>query len=50
VIEAQHLCMQMRGVQKQEAKVVTSAMLGAFRKSQSTRDEFINLIHVNSKS
>ncbi len=50
VIEAQHLCMQMRGVQKQEAKVVTSAMLGAFRKSQSTREEFVNLIKMNSKS
>ena len=44
VVEAQHLCMQMRGVQKQEAKVVTSAMLGAFRNSQSTREEFMNLI------
>lgn len=44
VVQAQHLCMQMRGVQKQEAKVVTSAMLGAFRNQQSTREEFINLI------
>lgn len=44
VISAQHLCMQMRGVQKHDAKVVTSAMLGAFRKRQATREEFINLI------
>lgn len=50
VVEAQHLCMQMRGVQKQEANVVTSAMLGAFRNSQSTREEFINLIKLNKKS
>lgn len=47
VVEAQHLCMQMRGVQKQEAKVVTSAMLGAFRNSQPTREEFINLIKLS---
>lgn len=44
VIEAEHLCMQMRGVQKQGTKVVTSAMLGAFRTKQATREEFMNLI------
>ena len=44
VIEAQHLCMMMRGVQKQNSKMVTSAMLGCFRKEQSTRMEFLNLI------
>lgn len=44
VIEAQHLCMQMRGVQKAGTIVTTSAMLGAFRNKQSTRDEFLTLI------
>jgi GTP cyclohydrolase I len=44
VIEAQHLCMMMRGVQKQNSKMVTSAMLGSFRKEQSTRMEFLQLI------
>ena len=44
VIEAQHLCMMMRGVQKQNSKMVTSAMLGCFRNEQSTRMEFLNLI------
>jgi GTP cyclohydrolase I len=44
VIEAQHLCMMMRGVQKQNSKMVTSAMLGSFRNEQSTRMEFLNLI------
>ena len=44
VVSAQHLCMQMRGVQKHDAKVVTSAMLGAFRTLQSTREEFMGLI------
>ena len=44
VIEADHLCMQMRGVEKREAKVVTSAMLGAFRKRPETRAEFMQLI------
>lgn len=50
VIEAQHLCMQMRGVQKQEASIVTSAMLGAFRANISTRQEFMNLINVGKLS
>ncbi len=44
VIEAEHLCMQMRGVQKQHSCVVTSSMLGAFRNRQETREEFMNLI------
>lgn len=48
VIEAHHLCMQMRGVQKEGATVVTSAMLGAFRDKQPTREEFINLIKTGS--
>jgi GTP cyclohydrolase I len=45
VIEARHLCMMMRGVEKQHSAAVTSAMLGAFRSSKRTRDEFLSLIH-----
>jgi GTP cyclohydrolase I len=44
VLEAEHLCMRMRGVEKQNSTVVTSAMLGVFRDQQTTRDEFMNLI------
>ena len=44
VIEAQHLCMMMRGVEKQNSCMVTSAMLGSFRRDQSTRHEFLKLI------
>lgn len=44
VIEARHLCMVMRGVEKQHSSMTTSHMLGAFRDSQSTRMEFMNLI------
>jgi GTP cyclohydrolase I len=44
VIEAQHMCMMMRGVEKQNSKMKTSMMLGQFRKSQATRLEFFNLI------
>jgi GTP cyclohydrolase I len=42
--EAQHFCMMMRGVEKQHSGTVTSAMLGAFRESKETRDEFLSLI------
>jgi GTP cyclohydrolase I len=45
VIEARHLCMMMRGVQKQNTVVSTSALLGVFRSNQSTRDEFMHLIN-----
>lgn len=44
VIEAQHLCMQMRGVQKEGAVMTTSAMLGTFETNLSTRQEFLTLI------
>lgn len=44
VVEAEHLCMQMRGVQKRGTSIITSAMLGAFRKRPETRAEFMNLI------
>ena len=44
VIEAIHLCMVMRGVEKQNSKAVTSAMLGAFRDRPETRAEFMELI------
>jgi GTP cyclohydrolase I len=44
VTEATHLCMSMRGVQKQNSVAVTSAMLGAFRTDARTRAEFLNLI------
>src|ERR1700722_19017404 len=43
IIEARHLCMQMRGVEKQHGQAVTSAMLGAFRHNKETRDEFLSL-------
>ncbi len=44
VIEAEHLCMQMRGVQKRGSRAVTSAMLGCFEKNIATRQEFMHLI------
>ena len=44
VIEAKHLCMMMRGVEKQNSIMKTSCMLGAFRKEISTRSEFLSLI------
>lgn len=44
IIEARHLCMQMRGVEKQHGKAVTSAMLGGFRHNKQTRDEFLALV------
>ena len=44
VIEARHLCMMMRGVEKQNSSMVTSAMLGSFHDSIATRNEFLQLI------
>jgi GTP cyclohydrolase I len=44
VIEARHLCMMMRGVEKQHSAAVTSSMLGCFRDEEQTRQEFLSLI------
>ena len=44
VMEASHLCMMMRGVQKQNSSATTSAMLGTFRSDRATRSEFLNLV------
>jgi GTP cyclohydrolase I len=48
VIEAEHLCMRMRGVEKQNSLIITSTLLGAFRSRQETRQEFMNLIRQKS--
>ena len=45
VIEGEHMCMKMRGVQKQNASMQTSSMTGIFRKDKKTREEFLNLIN-----
>ena len=45
VIEAQHMCMMMRGVEKQNSSMVTSVMLGQFRSNDATRAEFMGLIN-----
>ena len=44
ILEARHLCMVMRGVEKQNSQTVTSAMLGVFRDIKQTRDEFLSLV------
>jgi GTP cyclohydrolase I len=44
IIEARHLCMVMRGVEKQHSQAVTSAMLGSFKDTKQTRDEFLSLV------
>jgi len=49
VIEAQHLCMMMRGVEKQNSYAITSAMMGTFREDGRTRGEFLNLIHYSRR-
>lgn len=48
IIEAKHLCMMMRGVEKQNSMMTTSMMLGGFRSNNSTRMEFLNLIRSNA--
>ena len=48
VMEAQHLCMMMRGVEKQNATAITSSMLGVFRTRRETREEFLSLIKRSS--
>jgi GTP cyclohydrolase I len=45
MIEARHLCMMMRGVEKQNSVMITSSVLGSFRESAVTRQEFLSLIH-----
>ena len=45
IIEAKHLCMMMRGVEKQNSVMTTSYMLGAFRNQQATRNEFLTLVN-----
>lgn len=44
IVEARHLCMVMRGVEKQHSTATTSAMLGVFRENKQTRDEFLSLV------
>jgi len=46
IIEAQHMCMMMRGVEKQNSVMKTSAMLGSFRSEQATREEFLSLLQM----
>jgi GTP cyclohydrolase I len=48
IIEAQHMCMMMRGVQKQNSVMKTSSMLGTFRSEQKTREEFLALLQMRS--
>jgi GTP cyclohydrolase I len=48
IIEAKHMCMMMRGVEKQNSVMKTSVMLGQFRENQSTRMEFLSLLQLSS--
>ncbi len=48
VVEARHLCMMMRGIEKQHSAAVTSAMFGCFRNEQETREEFLSLIRAKA--
>jgi len=50
ILEAQHLCMMMRGVEKQHSSTVTSAMLGVFKEQLQTRNEFLSLVRGNGRS
>ncbi len=49
VMEAEHMCMRMRGVQKQNSTIITSALLGAFQTQEKTRSEFMNLIRTHHR-
>ena len=49
IIEAQHMCMQMRGVEKKKSYMSTSSMLGIFRSDNKTRKEFMDLIKLDKK-
>ena len=49
IVEAKHLCMMMRGVEKQHSVATTSAMIGGFRNDVKTRSEFLTLIGSNAK-
>lgn len=49
IMEGQHMCMQMRGVEKQNSLTTTSSMLGKFRESDRTRTEFLSIIGLNRK-
>jgi GTP cyclohydrolase I len=49
IIQAQHLCMMMRGVEKQNTQVTTSALLGRLRQDQRSRAEFLNLVQVDTR-
>jgi GTP cyclohydrolase I len=49
IIEAQHMCMMMRGVEKQNSSMKTSAMLGSFRSEEKTRDEFLSLLQMRGR-
>ena len=50
VVEARHLCMMMRGVEEQNSNMLTSSMLGLFRESQATRNEFLHLIRMHEQT
>ena len=50
ILEAQHLCMMMRGVEKQHSSTVTSAMLGVFKTQLQTRNEFLSLVRRQGNS
>ena len=50
IIEAQHMCMQMRGVEKRQSYMSTSAMLGIFRDDDKTRKEFLDIIKLRKKN
>lgn len=49
VVEARHLCMMSRGVEKQQSSMITSCVLGAFREDRATRQEFMDLLKGNSR-